>query len=525
MTRTKQWTRFGILVATTLGLALLFAAAIDIPEQGMAQQRVTNAALTLGVDQPPVAKSALSDWSDAFAAVSEAVRPTVVFIKAEYKTQPVSGRRRLVPSPFDDFFDMPDQGGQPRQGAGSGFLISRDGYIMTNEHVVNGATKLTVTLFDHRKFPATVVGRDDLTDIAVIKIDASALPAVAFGNSDSVRVGEWVLAIGNPLGEEFSFTVTAGIVSAKGRGLIGLPSSGDARRRIQDYIQTDAAINPGNSGGPLVNARGQVIGVNGAIASATGYNVGYGFAIPINLARTVGRELVASGKVTRAQLGVSIRNADPEDADAVGLDAIRGVVVADIPDANSPAKLAGLEEGDVIVELDGRRVDYMAQLQQMVAFKHPGDEVAVTVVRKGGQRRTFKVKLAALTPDTRLARTTTAPDDPRAATPVTQQKLGISVAPLGEREVQQVGAENAGLMVREVDPDGPAAEKLLASNNPIGTDIITHVEGQRVRTLAEFNTALKNAVPGSVVTLRTYNVPRDNTQGSARVVRIRVPRN
>jgi serine protease Do len=525
MTRTTQWTKFGILVASTLMLALLFAAAIDIPERGQAQQRFTSASVSLGADGAPVPASAAADWSDAFAKVAEAVKPTVVYIKAEYKAEPRATQRRMVPSPFDDFFDLPDQG-RPREGAGSGFLISRDGYIMTNNHVVENTTKLTVTLYDHRKFPARVVGSDELTDIAVIKIDATALPVVSFGNSDSVRVGEWVLAIGSPLGEEFSFTVTAGIISAKGRGLYGLPTS-NRQRRIQDYLQTDAAINPGNSGGPLVNARGQVIGVNAAIASQTGYNVGYGFAIPINLARTVGSELVADGKVTRAQLGISILNADPEDAAYVGLDSIRGVVVKDIPDDNSPAKRAGMEAGDVIVALDGRRVDYVAQLQQMVAFKRPGDEVAVTVQRKGGVQKTFKVRLAALNLEPRLATTTSPGEGSRGAAPY-QQKLGIRVEPLTDREAAQnpqIGAERAGLIVREVNEDGPAADKLLDANNPGGTDIITHVEGQRVRTLADLNEALKTLKPGDVVSLRTFNVPRDNSEGSSRIVRIRVPQN
>jgi len=234
------------------------------------------------------------------------------------------------------------------QGTGSGFIVSSDGYILTNNHVVAGADRVMVRLYDKREFTAKVVGSDPATDVAVIKIDARDLPAVSLGNSDSTRVGEWVLAIGNPLGEAFTFTVTAGIVSAKGRLLNGLQQS---RYAIQDFIQTDAAINPGNSGGPLVNVRGDVIGINAAIASETGFYSGYGFAIPINLAHTVMEQLIKTGHVERAVMGVAIREVQPEDADAVGLKEISGVVVNSYTGDDSPAKRAGIQPGDVIVAL------------------------------------------------------------------------------------------------------------------------------------------------------------------------------
>src|SRR5437867_8508482 len=252
---------------------------------------------------------------------------------------------------------------------------------------------VTVKLYDKREFTAKVVGTDPNTDVAVIKIETRGLPTAQFGNSDSTRVGEWALAIGNPLGEAFTFTVTAGIVSAKGRLLQGLNQS---RYAIQDFIQTDAAINPGNSGGPLVNVRGEVIGINAAIASPTGYYDGYGFAIPINLARTVMTQLISTGHVERAVIGVSIRPITPEDAEDVKLSEIRGVVVNEFtPPDDSPAKRAGVLEGDIIVSVDGQSIESVPQLQQRVGFKKPGDVVQVTVVRKGGVRKTLPVKLTA----------------------------------------------------------------------------------------------------------------------------------
>src|SRR2546428_6196358 len=250
-----------------------------------------------------------------------------------------------------------------------------------------------VRLLDKREFLARVVGTDPETDVAVIKIDSQSLPTGTFGNSDSTRIGEWVLAIGNPLA--FSFTVTAGIVSAKGRLLDGL-SQGRPGYQIQDFIQTDAAINPGNSGGPLVNVHGEVIGINSAIASETGFYAGYGFAIPINLVRNVMTQLVAHGHVQRAVMGVAIRAVDPEDADLVGLKEAKGVVVNDYsPDAtHSPAKDAGIKPGDVIVALDGEPVEDVPQLQQRVGVKRPREAVQVTIVRNGGERKTVPVKLS-----------------------------------------------------------------------------------------------------------------------------------
>src|SRR5437016_13834468 len=297
--RTRDWLKFGTLVAIAFVFGLAFASTLNLPKKSGAAETLVVPPLS---SQPAPAAPELSapaiksagDFQDAFVAVAEHVKPSVVFIRSQH-VELADDNQRLPPG-FQDVFPNLRRRPQVEQGSGSGCIVSADGYILTNNHVVAGADKVTVRLYDKREFTAKVVGTDPNTDVAVIKIDARSLPTVRFGNSDSTRVGEWALAIGNPLGEAFTFTVTAGIISAKGRVLAGLEQTPNA---IQDFIQTDAATNPGNSGGPLVNTRGQVIGINSAIASGTGFYIGYGFAIPINLARTVMDQLMRTGHVER----------------------------------------------------------------------------------------------------------------------------------------------------------------------------------------------------------------------------------
>src|SRR5256714_7440728 len=301
--RTRDWLKFGALVALAFVFGLAFASTLDLPKQGGAAVLIPEAQAAGTAFQIPAAKPA-ADIGNAFVAVADRVRPAVVFIRSQ-KVERAQSQR--LPPGFEDFFPQRRRP-QVEQGSGSGFIVSPDGYILTNNHVVAGADRVTVKLYDKREFTAKVVGTGPNTDVAGIRIDARNLPTVGFGNSDSTRVGEWALAVGNPLGEAVAFTVTAGIVSNKGRLLAGLQQT---RYAIQDFIQTDAAINPGNSGGPLVNIRGQVIRINSAIASETGFYAGYGFAIPINLARTVMDQLVKTGHVERAVMGGSIHDARP----------------------------------------------------------------------------------------------------------------------------------------------------------------------------------------------------------------------
>ncbi len=491
------------LVGDSFAAGLLVAGVFNLPRHSLAQP--------LGVSAPAATAStaSLSALSDGFAAIADRVKPSVVYIESTHQgsRQP----RPEIPKEFAPFFrGMPGSPDKPEvsRASGSGFIVSADGDILTNAHVVEDADRVTVRLLDHRQFTAKVLGTDPTTDVALIHIDASGLTPAVLGNSDDTRVGEWVLAVGNPLGENLSFTVTSGIISAKGRTL-QLPNQNE--RSIQDFIQTDAAINPGNSGGPLVNVKGEVIGINSAIASETGFYTGYGFAIPVNLVHQVMEQLANGGHVHRSALGVRVKNASETDAAYVGLKEVRGVVVEDVGDADSPARRAGLEQGDVIIALDGRPVDYVGQVQQSIAFRKPGSEVAVEVARKGGVHRTLKVRLQ---------------EAPASAVPVAEREpaagqddqsdrtdiasLGITVEKSEEEGVR-------GLVVTGVDPSGPCADQIASPDNG-GPDVIVSIEGNKVTTPAALQTAIRSAGHHGIVELVVFNAPSK----SRRIERVRV---
>ena len=521
--RTRDWLKFGTLVAIAFVFGLAFASTLNLPKQTSAEASIVSPQPAAAVAATPIPQPSLkatAELGDAFVGIADHVRPEVVFIRSQHVERAQDQR---LPPGFEDFFPNLRRRPQVEQGSGSGFIVSTDGYILTNNHVVAGADKVTVKLYDKREFTAKVVGTDPNTDVAVIKIDTRGLPPVQFGNSDSTRVGEWALAIGNPFGEAFGFTVTAGIVSAKGRLLRDLQNS---RYAIQDFIQTDAAINPGNSGGPLVNIRGQVIGINSAIASDNGLSAGYGFAIPINLARTVMDQLVKTGHVERAVMGIGITDADENDAAAVGLKQITGVGVRSYSDDDSPAKKAGIELGDVIVALDGQPIDNTPQLQQKVAFKKPGESVEITVLRQGGERKTITVRLARA-PSEADKEVASVGAKPKGEASTKEEMLGISVQPLTREDAQNPRLERViqrggGLVVTEVAPDGPAFQRLRAADDPGGPDIVVGVNGVPTHTRAALGEALRKVKPGDVVTLQVLTRTQDTSDGwLGEVVRIR----
>jgi serine protease Do len=507
---------FGLLTAGLLHLPHSSTAQQQQPTQyGTGIQAVNRAA--------PAAVTSLQNLSDAFASIAEHVKPSVVYIKSGRKPETASRNapRMQIPPGFERFFQgfPPMQAPRFQEGSGSGFIVSPDGFILTNNHVVEGSDQVTVRLLDRREFKAKIVGTDPNTDIAVLKIDAKNLVPAPLGNSTEARVGEWVLAVGNPLGENLTFTVTSGIISAKGRSL-SLPGQSD--RTIQDFIQTDAAINPGNSGGPLVSVQGDVIGVNSAIASETGFYSGYGFAIPIDLARRVMDQIISSGSVHRVALGITVQDANLNDAAYVGLPDIRGVLVQDFTE-KSPAQKAGIQPGDIIVSVDGKPVEYVGQLQQQIAFRKPGESVKVEVARKGGVRKTFTVELQEVAAPKEVAsREGDASADSgngRNEETASIDLLGLSVQPVDQSAVQQFQLQpnEQGLLVTSVAPGGPSYGE-VAEPEAGGPDIILTLEGKPVKSVRDLNDALKGFKKGDIVSLRIYNIQAKNR----RIERIRL---
>ncbi|HEY9425894.1 MAG TPA: Do family serine endopeptidase [Gemmatimonadaceae bacterium] len=451
-----------------------------------------------------------------FAEIARRVTPAVVSINSEFSPEVAErmegGQQQIPPGFLPPGFlppGMQQQQERPVRATGSGFLISRDGYIVTNNHMVDGASKVRVTLLDHRIFTAKIVGHDPSTDVALIKIDGNDFPTVQLGNDSTVQVGDPVIAIGNPLG--LDFTVTSGIISAKGRA-DQLANLFQDKYAVVDFLQTDAVINPGNSGGPLVDMQGKVIGVNTAIASPTGVYAGYGFAIPIRIAQTVVGELQKYGEVHRGILGVSIQNVGPADAQAAGLDRITGALVGGFTSDTSPAKKAGLEPGDIIVAVDGKQVSRVSQLQGMLLAYNPGQTVTLDVMRYG-KRQTVKVKLGAL-PNKETA---VASGNARSGQESPTEVLGISVANVTPAIAQQLDLPSGttGLAVADVDPEGLAAGQLAPRDVIVAT--LGGGNRQPVRSVEDLRKAISQA-RGGVLSLLVYT---PQVQGT-RVVNIQI---
>jgi Do/DeqQ family serine protease len=431
-----------------LFIGVLFGAILV---SGFGLVRPGYADVKLGAENPPVSLDAdASSFGQAFIETAEKVTPAIVQITV------VSDRGK---DPHGDFFffpfkDLPKE----QKGSGSGILISEDGYIITNNHVVENANKVTVGMFDKRRFEATVIGTDPLTDLAVIKIDAEDLPVAYLGDSDQLKVGQWVMAIGNPL--SLASTVTAGIVSAIGRGSLGLIRDSYG---VENFIQTDAAINPGNSGGALVDLSGAVVGVNSAIAtSGTGTYIGYGFAIPINLAKAVAKDLIAHGKVSRGYIGVNISEVDDAMAKSLGMDKPRGIIIQNVLEG-SAASESDLRAGDVILEIDGREVDAPNQLQSYVAAQTAGTTVTLKIFRDG-ETLERKVTLKAKDDDSKTEPVSDKKDEAnkknKKLSIATFDDLGLTVKNLSERDMKDFGVDN-GVLITEVKPFSKAEDQKL----------------------------------------------------------------
>jgi len=414
--------------------------------------------------------------SRVFVKISKQVIPTVVTI---YSTKRITSSRiwddNIVDRELRDFLgekylNLVPPREYKQKGSGSGIIVTRDGYILTNLHVVESAEKIEVTLSDNRSLDAKIVGADPLTELAVIKIDATDLPAAKLGNSDSVKIGEWVLAVGNPL--ELKSTVTAGIVSAIGREIDII----DDNFGVENFIQTDATINPGSSGGALVNLSGEVIGINTAIATQSGYNQGYGFAIPINLAKQILSDLINRGYVIRSYLGIAMQDVDEKIARALNLLKPQGVFV-DYVSENSPAWKSGLREKDILIAVDHKPVTKSNVIQSLIAQKKPGDSVVLTILRLGKE---LNVKVILGSREGPKVRQTFAKKTPGFSL------LGLTVKSIDAKIAKELDLNvGEGVVVTQVEPESPAQEAQVQVN-----DVILEVDNQKITSLYLFKKIL-----------------------------------
>ncbi len=476
-----------LFVAKRFGLvaAVMFAVGACSPQSSAAPPVEPQAATVAQVEAPtspqPVGSLNGRVLPD-FTTLVEQVGPAVVNVSVVEKAHRVANQSSRgggddSEDPFQEFFrrfGIPDQGGRrnfdipQRQGEGSGFIVSADGYILTNAHVVADADEVTVRMTDRREYPAKVIGLDRRTDVAVIKIEGKNLPVVRMGDPSKLRPGEWVLAIGSPF--TFENSVTAGIVSATGRSMPGEDG-------LVPFIQTDVAVNPGNSGGPLFNLSGEVVGINSQIYSRSGGYMGISFAIPIDVASNVQTQLVSTGKVTRGRIGVQIQEVNAQFADAFGLDRPRGALVGQVLD-DGPAAKAGIRTGDVILSVDGKPVERSTQLPSVVSAIKPGTTAKVEVWRDK-ESKMLNVKVDEF-PEENLRVANHNVEEPAAKA----DKLGLSVRPLGVDE--RKSAETEGYLLVE-DVDGPAA---AAGVRP--GDVILGVNGKTVKSIADLRNATSN---------------------------------
>ncbi len=489
-------------------LLLVWVLLAGILAGGLLYKAVDNQQSAYGLDVKEArrAREQLSDMkghnglSKLFRTVAKAVKPSVVEVRVvkRIKAAPMSPElneffRRFFgeQSPFEFEYDMP-QRQRKVAGLGSGVIVDdKKGYVLTNYHVVGGADEVEVILADKRKYDAEWIRTDPQTDLAVIKIDAEGLVEAPLGDSDKIAVGDWVLAIGAP--ENLPQTVTAGIISAKGRTT--------GRGGYENFLQTDAAINRGNSGGPLVNMRGEIVGINTAIVSRTGVNEGIGLSIPSNMVKNVMNQLVEKGEVVRGYLGVIIQNVDERLAKSFELPSTKGALVAKVFE-DTPAQKAGVKVGDFIVSVNGEKVDSVNELRNTVARIEPGEEVEMEIYR-GGDKKTLEITIG--TQPDKMARGGMGRPAPRQAS----EDYGLNVKTLSDELAERLGYEDVkGVLVVGVDSDSDAAESGVRPGM-----VITHVDGERVKTAEEFAEAISGDKAAAGVRMRVVD-----RQGNQRFV-------
>lgn len=499
-----------VLIGVAIGI--IFASNMNwTPIGEAARPESPEAPFVAPEAEPSQAVLQLQNTSEAFVEITKEVLPAVVTITAKKYIKQSTQNNPFAPF-FEDWFGPRNRNrrGQeeedrtiPQTGMGSGFIVSKDGYILTNNHVVGDADELLVELGDRRQIDAKLVGTDPFTDVAVIKIEGDNLPVAKLGDSEGIEIGQWVLAMGNPLG--LSSTVTAGIVSALNRNIDILNElderDGGGAYDIENFIQTDAAINRGNSGGPLVNLKGNVIGINTAIASGTGFYAGYGFAIPINLAKKIMNDLIDQGYVTRAYLGIGMQAVLENEAEYYGLDRVRGARIDQVVE-DGPAEKAGFQKFDIILKVDAKEIHEPSDVQSYIAMKTPGDEVRITVLRDK-KEKVIKAKLGKRdTGREEAEEEEVTPDDGL-------PELGISVDNLTDEIRGQVEAYEGdeGVIVTRVDRYSAGSDARIFRG-----DLITGIEDTKIKNVNDYKRAIRKFEKGKVV---IFHIKRGNSETAA----------
>ncbi len=483
MRHTGKFLSMIFLLSLGIMMGLIISGNFDLASQKIAQEVEPGNLGKVSIDE-----NFVNQLNQAFVNASQSSMSAVVTISTTHINRSYQTNNPLLDDFFRDFFNMPQT---PRESyaLGSGVIVDQEGHIITNYHVVAQADKIKVSLWDNRELDAKLISKSEEYDIAVLKIDADNLKPIRIGNSDEVRIGEWVMAIGSPFSEKLKHTVTEGIISAKGRNPeIG---GGGVRTRFENYLQTSAPINPGNSGGALINLKGELIGINTAIISNSGGNQGIGFAIPINNAMKAMKDLVEKGRIVRAWLGVSVGGVSQEMAEALKLPSNKGAIIQAVVD-NSPASKAKLQPKDVIVAIDDQNIEDNSQLVSIVGTKNPNEKVKVDFYRDG-KKESVEVKLEEFRDELAVSGSIErSADKENESASVMSSKFGIQVSDITPalRQRLRLSNQETGIVITEIDPHSSAAVYGLREG-----DLIKEISDQPIRQVADFREAMKRITP------------------------------